>query len=112
MRVHEELKILNRTAARWLIQHMDQTLTLHRTGLYEQLSPSLRSTRTIAHIALKLHRHLREVRQSIPAQERRGYLALLLLEIEAGLRCLPHVAQLPAMRSVLFEEESRATESV
>jgi len=86
MRVHDELKTLNQTAARWLVQHMDQTLTLHSTGLYERLSPSLRSTRSIAHIALKLHRRLREVRQWIPAPERRGYLALLLLEIEAGSR--------------------------
>ena len=36
-------------------------------------------------MALKPHLH-----QWIPAPERRGYLALLLLEIEAGLRCLPH----------------------
>ena len=41
--------------------------------------------------------------------KRRGCLALL--EIEAGLRHLPHAAQLPAMRSVLFEEDSGATES-
>ena len=51
-------------------------------------------------MALKPH-----LRQKIPAPERRGYLALLLLEIEAGLRHLPHAAQLPAMRSVLFEED-------
>ena len=105
MRVYEELQPLNRTAAQWLLRNLDQTLTLHRTGLYERLSPSLRSTRSLAHIALKLHRRLREVRQWIPAPERRGYLALLLLEIEAGLRRLPHAAQLPAMRSVLFEED-------
>jgi len=50
-------------------------------------------------MALKPH-----LRQKIPVPERRGYLALLL-EIEAGLRHLPHAAQLPAMRSVLFEED-------
>jgi len=107
MRVYEELQPLNRTAAQWLLRNLDQTLTLtlHRTGLYERLSPSLRSTRSLAHIALTLHRCLREARQWIPAPEHRGYLALLLLEIEAGLRR-------PAMRSVLFKEDSRATESV
>jgi len=67
MRVYEELQPLNRTAAQWLLRNLDQTLTLHRTGLYERLSPSLRSTRSLAHIALKLHRHLREVRQWISA---------------------------------------------
>jgi len=49
-------------------------------------------------MALKPH-----LRQKIPAPERRGYL--VLLEIEAGLRHLPHAAQLPAMRSVFFEED-------
>ena len=38
-------------------------------------------------MALKPH-----LRPWIPAPERRGYLALL--EIEAGLRCLLHAAQL------------------
>ena len=41
--------------------------------------------------------------------KRRGCLALL--EIEAGSRCLPHAAQLPAMQSVLFAEDSGAIES-
>ena len=49
-------------------------------------------------MALKLHLH-----QWIPAPKRRDYL--VLLEIVAGLR---H----PAMRSVVFKEDSGATESV
>ena len=108
MRVYAELKTLNRTAAQWLLRNLDQTLTLHSTGLYERLSPSLRSTRCIAHLAVKLHRRLGGVRQWVPKQDRRGYLALLLLEMEAGLRRLPHAAQLPAMRSVLFGASSGA----
>jgi len=98
MRVYEELQPLNRTAAQWLLRHLDQTLTLHRTGLYERLSPSLRSTRSLAHIALKPR-----LCPWIPAPERRGYL--LLLEIEAGLRR-------PAMRSVLFKDDSGAAQCV
>jgi len=49
-------------------------------------------------MALKPHLH-----QWIPAPKRRDYL--VLLEIGAGLRR-------PAMRSVVFKEDSGATESV
>ena len=102
MRIHDDLKTKNRTAAKWLLQHLDQSLTLQQTGLYDRLSPSLRSTRCVAHIADRLRGRLRHVHRWMSRQDRRSYLALLLLEMEARLRRLPHADQLAPMRSALF----------
>ncbi len=102
MQIHTDLLVCNRSAARWLLRGLDRTLTLHRTGLYEQLSPSLRSTRCVAHVSKKLVRRLRDVRLWMPPDKRRACLALLLLEIESHMRRLPRAAQDPAMRSALF----------
>ncbi len=81
MQIHTDLLVCNRSAARWLLRGLDRTLTLHRTGLYEQLSPSLRSTRCVAHVSKKLVRRLRDVRLWMPPDKRRACLALLLLNL-------------------------------
>ena len=107
MRIHAELKPRNRSAAQGLLQDLDRTRTLHRTGLYEQLSPSLRSTGCGAQVARTRLRSLRSVRRWQPAQERRAHVALRRLELESRLRRLAHAAQRWPMRSALFDEEGR-----
>ena len=109
LRIQAELKPRNRTAARWLLQELDRTLTLHRTGRYAQLSPSLRGTGCVAQVARPLFRSL--PRRWRPPQERRGHMALRLLEMESRLRRLAHASQLLPMRSALFGEDGRPLHS-
>ena len=103
MRIHAELCTCNRSAAQWLLRDLDPTLTLHRSGLYEQLSPSLRSTRCIAQVAQQLTRRLRGIRRWLPPQSRRAQIALLLLEMELRMRRLAHASYLPSMQSAFFD---------
>ncbi len=105
MRIHAELQRCNRSAAQWLLQDLDRTLTLHGTGLYEMLSPSLRSTRCLMHTSHRLVKQLRGLRHWYPPQERRAQLALLLLEMESRMRRLEHASKLLPMRSALFADE-------
>ena len=105
MRIHAELQPRNRSAAQWLLWDLDQTLTLHRTGLYEMLSPSLRGTRSLAHATRQLLRQLRGLRHWLPPQERHAQLALLLPVMESRMRRLAHASHLLPTRAALFAED-------
>ncbi len=84
MQIHAELKHSNRSAAQWLLQDLEQTLTVHRSGLAQKLSSSLRSTRCIVRVAQHLNQRLRGVRHWLPPDSRRAQIALLLLETDAN----------------------------
>ncbi|QXD16667.1 transposase [Rhodocaloribacter litoris] len=47
MEIHAELEQVNRSAARSLLEGLEETLTLHRLGLFEQLGKSLKTTNCI-----------------------------------------------------------------
>ncbi|MCY4674644.1 MAG: hypothetical protein OXD43_12925 [Bacteroidetes bacterium] len=102
MRIHTELLRCNRSAAQSLLRDLDQTLTLHQSGLVEQLSPILRSTRCVPHVAQQLTRHLRGVRGWLPPQSRRAQedACSLAYGCQSAKRC-----------GGLFASEDRACES-
>ncbi len=105
MRIHAELELLNRSAAQWLLQDLEQTLTLHQTGMYELLCSSLRSTRCLVHTASQLFQQMRDLRKWLPPEQRRGQYALMLLAKESRMRRLAHATHLVPMRSELLGEE-------
>ena len=107
LRVHATLLQRNQSAARWLLQDLERTLTLHPTGLYEILSPSLRTTRSLVHTARQLFRQLRNLRHWLPPETRRAEWALWLLEKEARMRRMEHAGHLLPMRAALFTEDGR-----
>ncbi len=109
LRIHSELQTLNRSAAQWLMHDLALALTLHHSGLYEQLSPSLRSTRCVVRAGQQLSRRLRGIRHWLPPASRRAQFALLFLEMETHLRRLAHASYLSPMRSALFSEREPAS---
>ena len=106
LQIHRGLTKLNRSAATWLLQELDPLLTLQRTGLYDQLSPSLRSTRCIHSAAQHLRTRLRGVRQWLPPQSQRAQFALVWLEMEQRMRRIAHASVLASLQSTLFPNES------
>lgn len=44
MQIHADLERVNRSAARSLLEGMEETLTLHRLGLFDELGKSLKTT--------------------------------------------------------------------
>ncbi len=104
--VHTQLQSRNRSAAQWLMRNLELSLTLHQSGLYDQLSRSLRSTQCVLlRTVQQLNRRLRGVRQWLAPPVRRAQFALLLLEIEARMRRLAHAAYLSPMRTALFSKD-------
>ncbi len=106
MQIHAQLIASNHSAAHWLLRDLDATLTLHRSGVYEQLSSSLRSTRCVTNVVRQLSKRLRGIRPWLPPPQRRAQFALLLLEMERPMRRLAHAAYLSPMQSALFAEET------
>ena len=78
---------------------LDQTLTLRRNGLSEQLSTSLQSTHCAAQVAQQLTRRLCGVRRWLLPQSRRTEISLLLLETEPRIRRPAHASYLATMQS-------------
>ena len=106
MEVHTDLLHCNRSAAQWLQQDLEQTLTLHRSGRMDQLSRSLRSTRCIARAAQQLNQRLKGVRHWLAPIPRRAQIALLCLELELRMRRLAHASALPALRTACTAESA------
>ncbi len=75
--VHADLLHCNRSAAQWLEQDLDQTLTLHRTGSMSTLRRSLRTTRCLTRVGQKLNKRLKEVQHWLPPMEHRGQMRKL-----------------------------------
>ena len=106
LQVHADLLHCNRSAAQWLQQDLEPTLTLHRSGCMDRLSRSLRSTRCIARAAQQLNQRLKGVRRWLPPISRRAQIALLCLEMELRMRRLAHATALPALRSACIAESA------
>ena len=54
MKIHSELLRLNRSAANSLLEGMEETLTLHRLGVFEELGKSLKPTNCIENLNSQL----------------------------------------------------------
>ncbi len=88
MRIRAELELLNRSAAQWLLQDLEQPLTLHQTDMYELLSSSLKGTRCLVHTASQLFRQMRDLRHWLPPEQRHAQYALMLLDRESRMQCI------------------------
>ena len=105
MQIHADLLNRNRSAAQRLLKDLDLTLTVHQSGMLQQLSPGLRTTRCIARTAQYLNQRTRGIRHWLPPKTRRAQIALLLLETELHTRRLAYASVLPSMQEALFSNE-------
>ncbi len=102
LQIHDRLLRWNRSAAQHLFKDLDVCLTLHQTGLYEQLSRSLCTTHCVTHTVQYINQRLRDIRHWLPPQSHRAQLALLLLERESKMHRLAHASYLSSMQTSLF----------
>ena len=112
MELHAELEPINRNAARSLLEGMEETLTLHRLGLFDELGRQFKTTNCIENVNSHIERYLnKKVKHWIHSNMRQRWVAMALLEIEPRLANLYNVSYLPLLRIALkreigIEEES------
>ncbi|MCS4119674.1 transposase-like protein [Salinibacter ruber] len=101
--LHAELQQINRKAARSLQEGLEDTLTLHRLGLFDELGKSLKTTNCIESLMGDVEEHTRKVKRWHHSPQRHQWMALAVLEAENGFRRLDGYEDLPRLQAALKE---------
>jgi len=96
-----ELKLLNQSAVKSLDEGFEETLTLHRLGVFDVLGISLKTTNCIESINSQLSRLLGRITYWKNSDQRHRWLAAALWSIEPNLRCIKGYKALPQLRDAL-----------
>ncbi len=107
-----ELDERNQSAARSLTEGLDETLTLHRLGLYGVLGLSLKTTNCLESVNALVEERCAKVDHWQNSSQRQRWLATALLDIEPRLRKLMGYRHLPTLRAALKRELKIDTKSL
>ena len=102
--LHDELEERNQSAAGSLAEGLNETLTLHRLGLYGVLGRSLKTTNCLESINALVEERCAKVDRWQNSSQRHRWLATALLEIEPRLRKVMGYRHLPTLRDALQRE--------
>ena len=103
-RVRGELALMNQSAARSLDEGFEESLTLHRLGLAEELRLSFATTNAIESIQAHIGRLTDHVDRYRNSEQKQRWVGTALLEIEPRLRRVRGMKHLPALRAALQRE--------
>ena len=102
--VQHELEDRNQSAAGSLAEGLDETLTLHRLGVYGVLGRSLKTTNGLESINALIEERCAKVDHWQNSSQRQRWLATALLDIEPRLRKVMGYRYLPRLRDALKRE--------
>lgn len=97
--IRKELQLINASAVRSLDEGLEETLTLHRLGLFEHLGISLKTTNCIESLNSQLAQYTRRVSYWKNSNQRQRWIATALLEIEPSLRKIKGYQFLPLLKN-------------
>lgn len=103
MELKAELEPVNRRAARSLQEGLEETLTLHRLGLFAALGRSLKTTNCIENLNGQVGRYIGKVERWHHSPQRHRCMALALLEAETRMRRLMGFRHLSKLEHTLKE---------
>ena len=98
-----ELKGINASAAASLTEGLEETLTLHRLGLFEELGASFKTTNIIENVNGLLDRLTGRVTRWRNSDQRQRWVGTALLDIEPRLRKVKGHKHLLALRQAMQE---------
>ena len=105
MAIHTELQELNRSAARSLMEGFEETLTLHRLGVFPDVGFHLKTSNCIESLNSQLAKYLdHKIKYWKHSDMRHRWVAIALLECEAKLKTINHARRLPLLRQALRRE--------
>lgn len=102
--LHAELEERNQSAAASLAEGLDETLTLHRLGVYGVLGCSLKTTNCIESVNALIEERCAKVDRWQNSNQRQRWLATALLEVEPRLRKIKGYRHLAKLREALKSE--------
>ncbi len=103
--LYSELEDRNQSAARSLAEGLEETLTLHRLGVYAVLGRSFKTTNCLESVnALVEEERCAKVDHWKNSSQRHRWLATALVDIEPRLRKVMGYRHLPKLREALQRE--------
>ena len=116
-KLHAELQEINRSAARSLQEGLEETLTLHRLGVFEEVGRSLKTTNAIENLNSLVEEYIGNVKRWHHSEQRARWFALGLLEAEQRMNRIAGHEELPKLRKALqrkldLSDKTRKKESV
>ncbi len=102
--LHDELEDRNQSAAGSLAEGLEETLTLHRLGVYGTLGCSLKTTNCLESVNALVEERCAKVDHWKTSNQRHRWLATALIEIEPRLRKVKGYRRLPELREALKRE--------
>jgi putative transposase len=103
-RLRQELRLVNASAVTSLDEGFEETLTLHRLGLFPRLGVSLKTTNCLESINALLGQRTDKVDRWRTSDQKQRWLAAALLDIEPRLRRIKGFRALPLLRTALHAE--------
>ncbi len=94
----------NQSAARSLAEGLEETLTLHRLGVFQVLGESFKTTNCLESITAAIETRCAQVAHWVNSSQRHRWLAAALLDIEPRLRRVKGYQQVPKLREALQRE--------
>jgi len=106
-RIKTELRGINLSAVNSLEEGFEETLTLHRLGLFETLGTSFKTTNAIENVNSLLGIYTDRVDYWKTSEQRQRWVATALLEIEPRLRKVKGYQHLPQIRSAIAQRAGK-----
>lgn len=100
-KVRAELTLLNVSAVASLDEGFEETLTLHRLGLFDELGVSLKTTNILESIHARVESRTARVDHWRNSEQKQRWLATALLDLEPQLRRIKNYRSLPLLRDAL-----------
>ncbi len=107
LRIRQELRTVNRSAAASLDEGLEETLTLHRLGLFDVLGVSLKTTNCLESLLAQVGQLTDKVDRWRTSDQKHRWVASALLAIEPRLRRIKGYRHVPQLRAALQAEIMR-----
>jgi putative transposase len=100
-KLRAELTLLNASAAASLDEGLEETLTLHRLGVFVELGTSLKTTNALQSIHARVESRTAKVDHWKNSEQKQRWLATALLDLEPQLRRIRNYRALPLLREAI-----------
>lgn len=99
--IRKELSFINEDAARSLDEGLEETLTLHRLGVFDKMGRSFKTTNCIENLNRGISRYVNRVCKWKNSDQRRRWVASAVLEMEPNFKVVEGYKQLPLLRQAM-----------
>jgi transposase-like protein len=111
-KVRAELMLLNQSAVASLDEGFEETLTVHRLGLFKELGRSFKTTNCIENLNSLIGNRTGKVDRWRNSEQKHRWLATAILDIEPRFRKVVGYRQLPRLRAALQSSSNRSGKAV